>query len=440
MPINVVYLHSHDTGRYIQPYGYAVPTPNLQRFAEQGVLFRQAFCAGPTCSPSRAALMTGRWPHEVGMFGLAHKGWSLADESATLVKSFNQAGYHTALGGFQHITTWGDDDWQRLGYTQGLETKTKSGEQRAAGACAFLEQDHDKPFFLDLGFGETHRTGWVEERGARLQWHNGQASPTGDPRYVRPPATLPDTPTTREDFADYVHAAGRLDALHGQVLDTLEATGLAENTLVIITTDHGIAFPRMKSNLTDHGLGVLLMMRGPASLGLTGGKVIDAMVSHTDVVPSVCEWLGLTPPAEAAQLAGQAVTPLLNGEADPADAHGLHEAVYGGVTYHGKQEAERAVRTERYKYIRRYQDAAIDHHSCDGSTSKELMLEQGWGETPMPAEQLYDLTFDPMEANNLADRPGHEDVKAALRGRLETWMARTGDPALAGRLPMPAED
>ena len=83
---NIVYIHSHDTGRYIQPYGHAVETPNLQRFAEQGVLFRQAFCANPTCSPSRAALLTGMWPHNNGMIGLAHRGSRLKDYSRHLAQ------------------------------------------------------------------------------------------------------------------------------------------------------------------------------------------------------------------------------------------------------------------------------------------------------------------------------------------------------------------
>ncbi len=76
---NILYLHSHDTGRYVQPYGHAIPTPNIQRLAEQGVLFRKAFCAAPTCSASRACLLTGQYAHSNGMLGLAHRGFSLRD-------------------------------------------------------------------------------------------------------------------------------------------------------------------------------------------------------------------------------------------------------------------------------------------------------------------------------------------------------------------------
>ncbi|MGE9292553.1 MAG: sulfatase-like hydrolase/transferase [Puniceicoccales bacterium] len=96
---NILYYHSHDTGRYIQPYGYQVPTPNLQQLAEEGVLFRRAFCAAPTCSPSRAGLLTGCAAHSVGMLGLAHRGFSLTDVSRTMVTYLREVGYETCLCG-----------------------------------------------------------------------------------------------------------------------------------------------------------------------------------------------------------------------------------------------------------------------------------------------------------------------------------------------------
>ena len=100
---NIVYIHSHDTGRYVQPYGHAIPTPNIQSLAEKGVLFRNAFCANPTCSPSRAALLTGQWAHSCGMGGLANRGWSLPVPEHLIPYTLNKAGYITALAGFQHV-------------------------------------------------------------------------------------------------------------------------------------------------------------------------------------------------------------------------------------------------------------------------------------------------------------------------------------------------
>ncbi|MEM6331871.1 MAG: sulfatase [Planctomycetota bacterium] len=431
---NILLLHSHDTGRCIQPYGEAIPTPHLQRFAEQGVVFRHAFCAGPTCSPSRAALMTGRFPHQVGMFGLAHLGWTLNADALTMPQHLQAAGFHTTLGGFQHIASWKGDAWRRLGYDERLEAAGDTGSRRADEACAFLKRTHSSPFFLDVGFTETHRSAWIDHEGSRIQWHNGPDSPTGDPRYVRPPATLPDEPITRRDFADFAESVKRLDHLYGTILDGLDASEYADNTIVVITTDHGIAFPRMKCNLTDHGTGVLLMMRGPAEYGLTGGKVIDAMVSQMDVLPTLLEWIGIE---SDSPLEGVSLNPTLNNTTPAQDPTGLRDAIFSEINYHNTREIERAIRTERYKYIRCYDDEPVARHSCDGSTSRDLMTAFGWGDRPLPTERLYDLVFDPTEACNLATDPRLSSVVADLRGRLESWMRQTNDPALLGSVPEP---
>src|SRR3982751_5285119 len=111
---NIVYLHSHDTGRYIQPYGHAIPTPRLQRLAEQGVLFRKAFCAAPTCSPSRASLLTGHCPHNNGMLGLAHRGFSLKDYGEHILHTLRTAEYRSSLIGIQHLAR----DPKLIGYDE----------------------------------------------------------------------------------------------------------------------------------------------------------------------------------------------------------------------------------------------------------------------------------------------------------------------------------
>ena len=149
---NIVYLHSHDTGRYVQPYGYAVPTPNIQRLAEEGVLFRQAFCTGPTCSPSRAGLLTGQSPHAAGLLGLVHRGFRLNDPSQHLATVLRDGGYRTALLGFQHVTA---GDPAELGYTDVIDPKDCAIADIVPKVARFLD-DHlanrpDQPFFLDAG-------------------------------------------------------------------------------------------------------------------------------------------------------------------------------------------------------------------------------------------------------------------------------------------------
>ncbi|MEM8494798.1 MAG: sulfatase-like hydrolase/transferase, partial [Planctomycetota bacterium] len=304
----------------------------------------------------------------------------------------------------------------------------RKGLARAEVAEAFLRGTPAEPFFLDVGFGETHRTPESADGGV---WHNGQDSPAGDPRYVQPPPVLPDRPEIRLDFADYAVAVERLDRYYGLILDRLERTGLAERTIVLVTTDHGIAFPGMKCNLTDHGLGVLAMLRGPEDLGLRGGRVVDAVVSQTDLLPTLCDWLGLACPSG---VTGRSWRPILDGTLDPAVPDSLHDAVFGEVTYHGVAQVERSVRTPRFKYIRRY-GAGFVRHSCDPGISRETAEGWGWMDRGLADEQLYDLLADPQEANNLADRPGFEREVTGLRTRLESWMQSTADPALSDEIP-----
>ncbi len=411
---NILYLHSHDTGRIVQPYGYAVKTPRLQRFAEQGVLFRQAFCAGPTCSPSRAVLLTGTYAHSNGMLGLAHRGARLKDYRWHLANYLRSHGYETALSGIQHVAH--GELTKELGYE--VLNNSLDPDEISRQAAAFLQRPHDQPFFLSCGYFLTHRT------GTGVQWHNGDASPAGDPRYVRPPAPLPDTPETRRDFADFAVAATRLDEAMGTVLDALDQAGLADNTLVIITTDHGIAFPQMKCNLTDHGTGVMLMLRGPG--GFAGGQVLDALVSHVDLFPTLCEVASLPKPD---RLQGRSLLPLLNG------ASAIREEVFAEVNWHAALEPMRSVRTTRYKYIRRYAlRSGPVLPNCDDSVSKNVFRAAGWDTQSLSSEALYDLVFDPNESQNRVDDPQYAAALAEMRARLDRWMHETHDPLLTGTL------
>src|SRR5581483_5240939 len=150
---NILYIHSHDTGRYVQPYGHAVPTPNIQRLAEQGVLFRQAFCASPTCSPSRAALLTGQSPHNSGMLGLAHRGFSLYDYHQHILHTLRSANYFSAEVGMQHIAA----DPRTAGYDRLIPTASNHTVDVTPAALDFLRDPPAQPFFLSVGFEETHR-------------------------------------------------------------------------------------------------------------------------------------------------------------------------------------------------------------------------------------------------------------------------------------------
>ncbi len=407
---NILYVHSHDTGRYVQPYGFGIPTPRIQGLAEQGILFRQAFCAASTCSAARACLLTGQYAHTNGMLGLAHRGWSLHDYTHHIVHTLRDVGYHSTLIGEQHISKRPDV----IGYDRVVKIPTTRVDDVAPVTIDILRNAPAEPFFLSVGFFETHREFFP--------------AVAGDEHYVRPPANVPDTAETRSDMAAFTASARSLDRGVGAVLDALDDTGLARNTLVICTTDHGIAFPGAKATMSDRGIGVMLILRGPG--GFAGGKASDALVSHIDLFPTICDVLEIGRPG---WLQGHSLLPLVTGSAAE-----VRDAVYAEGTYHAAYEPQRAIRTQRWKLVRRFGDRRLPVlPNIDDSPSKELWLRHGYAEREIAPLQLYDLVFDPNEACNVVDRPEHAAVATDLGERLERWMRDTGDPLLDGPVAPP---
>lgn len=409
---NILYLHSHDSGRYLRPYGHSVPTPNLMRIAKSGILFRNMYCAAPTCSASRSALLTGQSPHAAGMNGLAHLGWSLHDYKQHMLHTLRSAkGYYTVLAGLQHIAT----DPKKIGFDEVLTDKNQHAAHVADHAVAWLNKSPRTPFFMDCGFFETHRE---------------FPKPTDNADYILPPAPLPDNPSTRYDMAGFHQSARDMDNAVGRVLDALEKNGLIENTIIISTTDHGIAFPDMKAHLRDGGIGVSFMMRGPGIFSKPG--VCDALLSQIDVFPTLCEHLDIARPP---WLTGTSFLPVLRNEKSE-----VNDVIFSEVTYHAAYEPKRCARTQRYKYIRRFDGrtrAVLPN--CDDGPSKTYWMKQGWKERPLyEEEELYDLDFDPLEHHNLANDPKYRQIHDQLRERLANWMKSTNDPLLKGPVPVPA--
>ena len=408
-PPNILYLHSHDTGRQVQPYGGAVRTPRIQRLAEQGVVFRQAFCAASTCSASRACLLTGRYAHANGMLGLAHRGWSLDDYQQHIVHTLRGIGYHSTLVGEQHVSK----EPGEIGYDEVVKIATTRATDVAPVTIDLLRRAHRRPFFLSVGFFETHREFF---RPA-----------DGEERWAAVPAHLPDTPEIRRDMAAFNASARSLDAGIGAVLDELEALGLSDDTLVICTTDHGMPFPGAKATLTDRGIGVFLIMRGPG--GFSAGRVTNELVHQIDIFPTVCDLAGIPPPH---WLQGRSMLPLLRGAGE------IRDEVFAEGTYHAAYEPQRAIRTRRWKYIRRFDDRRTPVVvNTDDGPAKNAWLAAGWAERAVPPEELYDLVLDPAEGENLIDRDEHAEVARDLRARLLRWMAETGDPLLDGPVDPP---
>jgi len=452
--MNIVYLHAHDAGRFVQPYGYPVETPHLMKFARQAVLFRKAFCVAPTCGPSRAALLSGQYPHQVGMYGLpGPQGWKFDDPRKHLVRQLGEWGYETVLAGCQHECDHAD--LSPLGYTRILGTEApaqpKGGEfyqDTIDRVERFLRtRQKTQPFFLSVGIDEPHRDN-IPRPDLGLMGGSRRFSKTRpyqpehlDSRYTAPPPWLPDLPEIRADFESYREGVHIMDEYMGRVLGALKASGLEGNTLVIVTSDHGIEFPGGKMTLSDQGLQVMLMMRGPDSgilddgkgttfkrrpgSTLRGGRVLEPMVSQLDIFPTICDLLGKEPPPH---LEGKSLMPLVHEE-----ELDVHDTLFFEQTYHGGVEALRGARTERYKYVRRL-DATGFKMTQDGP-STAVLKEHGWFHRPLGHEELFDLYLDPMEAANRIADPALAGVKADLAARLDAWMARTNDPFRHGEVP-----
>jgi arylsulfatase A-like enzyme len=412
---NIVYLHGHDIGQHVGPLGFAVHTPNIQRLANDGVLFRNAHTAGPTCSTSRAALLTGQSPHNAGMLGLNHRGFGLYDPSQHLATTLSRGGYETVIAGFQHVV---QGDPAVLGYTTVLDRSDHHADAVMRSAVSWLEGyvtgDDDRPFFLDAGTFEAHR--------------EFPELPAEAGRYVQPLPGLPDAPATRIDTARFEAGIADFDRGVGQVLDAIDRLGLAESTIVICTTDHGPPFPRMKCNLTFAGTAVMLVMRGPAPWA--GGKVVDQLVSNIDIYPTICDVAGIERPV---WLQGVSIEPLA---ADPSTA--VRDAHFAEITYHAAYEPVRAIRTAHWTLIRRFDD--YPHPvlpNCDEGESKTYLLEHGWEHTYLAPVQLYDNALDPLNQTNIIDDPQHASVAADLLARLDAWMIETDDPLRDGPVRLP---
>lgn len=426
--MNILYMHTHDSGRFLSPYGVDTPTNNLLSFAKDSVVFREAFCASPTCSPSRAALLTGTYPHNNGMLGLAHRGFKLNDYSKHLVNYLKKFDYETVLCGVQHeAALWRNHKLaaETIGYDINLTTDSENMKdeelvfwdiENAKKAVSYIKAVKDKKFFLSFGMFATHRKYPVE------------IDEEVDDRYIALPPLTVDNEGNRKDTAKFYTSAKYADKCIGMIIEALKETGLYEDTLIIFTTDHGMANPFNKCNLLDFGTGVSLILRDPKQK--EQGRVIDALVSHVDIFPTICDLLNIEKPD---WIQGVSLSELLSGNASK-----VRDEVFTEINFHTSYEPARSVRTNRYKYIRYYDNYnKINYSNIDDSIPKDFLLENGLLEKEKDMEALYDLYYDPYERNNLVNNEKCREVLEDLRKRLLNWQRDTDDIILEGNIPIP---
>lgn len=418
-----------------------VRTPAFDRVAREGVNFRRAFCSAPSCTPSRGALLTGQHFWRLGEAGNLWSRWP--NTAPVYPDLLAQAGYRVGLQG----KGWAPGDF-----------KVHGREFNPAGPAtkdfaAFLDAlPEGTPFCFWFGSGDPHRpyeAGSGEVAGLR-------------PEAVQVPPFLPDTPAVRRDLLDYYAEIERFDRDVGRMLGQLESRSLLENTLVVVTSDNGFPFPRGKAGCYDAGVRMPLAIRWPARV--TGGRVMDDLVSHTDLAPTFLEAAGLTPPPV---MTGRSLLPLLASEGVPGtprrpgspEFFGRDRVFFGRERHANVREGDlgypiRAVRTSQHLYVRNDEPdrwpagdppffGDIDPAgNVAGSPSKQAVIEHGGDPSvrrlfdlacgKRPTEELYDVLADPWQTNNLASVPAMEAVRARLATELEAELVRTGDPRARG--------
>ncbi len=429
-PFNLVLLHCHDLGQYLNCYGIpTVQTPNLDAFAAEGVLFENYFCTAPSCSPSRASLFTGRYPHSNGVMGLCHGdfAWDLNLDERHLAEILAAAGYSTAAVGVIHETCSGP---ARCGYQRYVNKQLAA--DMADAALELLEEfaASDQPFFLYAGSVEPHRL-----KDKRLEDRPGDASYPGN--HLEPdselgvyvPPYLEDTEGARKELAGLQGAVKHVDAQFGRIWAAIKRLGLETNTLVVFTTDHGVAMPRAKCSLYEPGLKITHLMKF-APRGWAGGKRYTELLQNVDFVPTILDLLDLEIPAN---LHGRSFAPLLDGGDYTPRKH-----LFAEMTYHDYYDPRRSVRTEDYKLIVNFTTApAFMDPSQRWRPLSDPVVPENHAMAYHPHVELYDLRKDPWEREDVAHLPEYAEVKRELLAALLENMRLTQDPLLAGAVTSP---
>lgn len=422
---NILIIHSHDLGRFLGSYGISsVDTPHLDRFAEESTLFDAAFATSPHCSPARASLFTGNYPQTHGVLGLAHEPfeWDLHDPSSHLAHRLGGYGYNSELIGVHHESRDFEDAEvaRRLGFT-----RVRTGGSRDVVVARTNESltsaaASGQPFYLQIGFDEPHRIPSAQDQPGIM----GFLAPgvqADDSRGHAVPAYLQDDAGAREEIAEIQGAVNYLDEGVGRILDHVEQLGLSEDTIVVFTTDHGLALPRAKCTLYDSGLGVALLMRVPARAAWQGRRISE-LVSHVDMVPTLLELIGAK---SGPDIEGESLVPLVEA------GEGGRSHVFGQFSFHTYYDPKRSVRSSTHKLIVNFSNAPsiMDPTQSWQHRSAPVQL-RGPAISTSEVFEFYELGSDPDELNNLAGAQAGEAPFADLAAALLAWMRQTADPLL----------
>jgi N-sulfoglucosamine sulfohydrolase len=466
---NIVLFVTDDQSPIAGCYGSPViQTPHLDALAKDGTRFTQAFATTASCSASRSVILTGLHNHASGQFGHAHDYHTFETfrsfAALSLPLQLRSLGYRTAHIGKLHVAPEAVYHFDRYLKTPGGGHNTPKWIE----ACKPLfAEESGAPFFLCFWTNDPHRSGDVvqsapEELKANRfgnppvgQSYPGTEEVAYDPAKLPVPAFLPDTPECRRELAQYYQSVTRTDKALGALVAALKEAGQYDNTLIVFTADHGMAFPGAKTTVYEAGLQVPFIVRMP---GTTGGIACDAMILHADITPTLLDAAG---GYDAEKKGPKTLLPVAPGgvgeNAGPkfAKYHGRSwlgllgkeqgegwDEVMASHTFHEIQMyyPMRAIRDRRYKLIWNiaaplpYPFASDLWAASTWQAQHQKGLDAPYGKRTVgsyiqrPKFELYDLVDDPAESKNLADDPSHAARMASMKERLKAAQKETGDP------------
>jgi arylsulfatase A-like enzyme len=402
-----------------------VNTPTFDRVAREGLLFNYCFSACPSCTPSRAAMLTGQYPHRLEQGSCL---WSFLPKKFPVYPDLlEKAGYTVGCT----RKGWGPGNFEAGGYT-----RNPAGPSFATFAEFLRTVPEGKPFCFWFGSHDPHRP-------YEPQDHTGFKATS-----VNVPPYWPDNVVVRNDVLDYFYCVERFDREVGELLQMLERAGKLDNTIVVMTGDNGWPFPRCKANLYDGGTRQPLAVRWPKKV--KAGGITEDFINLMDLAPTFLEAAGLKPPAD---MTGRSFLGLLTGE----EKSGSRNVVFLERERHAYVRTGnagypiRAIRTRDFLYLRNFRpdrwpagdptavfDPKRPFGDCDDGPTKNWILDHR--DEPdtkkffdlcfakRPAEELYDLKKDPAQTNNIAGRPEYAAAQKQLQVQLEQWMKDTADP------------
>jgi len=420
---NILFIVSEDNGPEIGCYGTPIKTPHLDAMARRGVRFSNAYVAQAGCSPSRAAFLTGLYPHQNGQIGLAT--WKYAMYSSKIpnvVTTLKKAGYRTGIIGKLHVNPAGafPFDFKAI---PGANFSRRNMKAYAENAGKFFRAG-DKPFYLQVNHPDAHWP-FLKQAGGR------PAKPlTGKDVDALPYMGLKHR-ELKQLTADYYNCMMRLDSYIGDLLDALEKSGKADNTVVIYIGDHGADLLRGKRTCYEGGVKIPMIVHWPSA---PAAQVRGELVSTLDLFPTFCDIAGVAPPPS---LPGRSLQAIAKGQ-KPAWRKYLFTEYH--VHSHHNPWPQRSVRNDRYKLIHNPLAGTVNP-GYDFSFSKrpksgeaallagaEPQVKKAYALMKQPPEyELYDLKTDPFEFKNLADDPSHATHLKELAQQLKDWQKRTGD-------------